>query len=195
MRWLIQAALRRASIVGSSIGGRQWRIGAARRRRNRRGRNGCGRARGGSGSRGGRPGWCAGCAGHRAGIGRHVLSLLVSDELLVPRRAGPRRHVLGHAAGPGRPGIGDEAGKRTARPQRQADAKCCRQREQALGRAGRQIRTSMLSAMNLQDHLQDHLQITCKVATILTDPAKSFLNGHGPQKRSAFMAGLCRPKG
>jgi hypothetical protein len=155
IRALIQAALRRASIVRSSVSARQRLcIGAARGRSDRRGRNGGGGAGSGSGSSGRRrAGWCT---GHRAGIGRHVLSLLVSDELLVSRRAGPRRHVLGHAAGPGRPGIGDKSGERTARPERQADAKRCRQREQALGRAGRQIRTSMLSAINLQHHLHDN---------------------------------------
>jgi hypothetical protein len=179
---LIQAALRRTSIVRSSVGGRQRRIGAARRRRNRRRRNGGGGAGSGCGSRGSRrAGWCT---GHRASIGRHVLSLLVSDELLVSRRAGPRRYVLGHAAGPGRPGIGDKSGERTARPERQADAKCCRQREQALGRAGRQIRTSM--------PLGDE---PARSRLSYPTPAKSFLNGHRPQKRSAFMAGLCRPKG
>jgi hypothetical protein len=49
----------------------------------------------------------------------------------------------------------------------------------------------MLSAKNLQDHLQDHPP----GRDYLSDPARSFLNGHRPQKRSVFMAGLCRPKG
>ena len=46
-----------------------------------------------------------------------VLALLVSEELLVARRAGPRRNILGHPAGPGRPSIGDIAGERRARPE------------------------------------------------------------------------------
>jgi len=50
-----------------------------------------------------------------------AVRLLVSDELLIAGRAGPRRGVTGKATGPVRPMVGDEAGKWAARPLGQAE--------------------------------------------------------------------------
>ena len=142
LSWLIQPAPRRGSIVGPRISWRELLRGGPGDRRIGRRRGG--RAPGCCASRGWSPG--SGCRGlsRRPGVSgtacsRRILPLLVGDKLLIARRAGPGRHVFGHAAGPGRPSVGYNTRERAASAQRQTDAEQSRQRQPALGQHCRQI--------------------------------------------------------